>query len=66
MDPVTVQCDGACTVTLVLSTPWQSLTAEDGAQIASAILLVWAAAWGFRVLIRFLKESDETSKGGEL
>lgn len=63
--PTTIQCDSACEVTLVISTPWQSLTAADGLQIVSAILLVWVVGWGFRTLIRFLKESDETSKGDE-
>lgn len=63
MDPVIVQCASSCEATLVMSTPWQSLTAADGAQISAAILLVWATGWGFRTLIRFLKESDEASKG---
>lgn len=63
MEPLVVQCASACEATLVLSTPWQSLTAADGAQISSAVLLVWATAWGFRTLIRFLKEGDESSKG---
>lgn len=63
--PTTIQCDAACEVTLVLSTPWQSLTAAEGVQISAAILLVWVVGWGFRVLIRTLKESDETSKGDE-
>jgi hypothetical protein len=57
-------CDGACTVTLVVSidTPVLNLDAAAGASIAGAILAVWAAGWAFRSLIRFLKTSDgETS-----
>lgn len=38
--------------------PW-SITPEQGALIGGAILLVWAAAWVFRTLIRLLLTSDE-------
>jgi hypothetical protein len=62
MDPVTIECAGACTVTLVLDYPWQSLTAEDGALISAAILGVWAVGFGFRALIRMVRESDETER----
>lgn len=59
-DPVVIDCPSTCTVTVVheLSLPPLQLTAEEGAAISSAILLVWATAWAFRVLIRMLKNSD--------
>lgn len=38
--------------------PW-SITAEQGAQIGGAILLVWAAAWVFRALIRLLSTDEK-------
>lgn len=58
MDPITVECTGTCTVELVLTFPWQSLTAEDGAQISAAILLVWVVGFAFRALIRMVSESN--------
>lgn len=60
MEPVTVTCSATCTVTHVVSIdlpPFQ-LDAEGGAAIAGAVLAVWAVAWGFRVLIRTLRETD--------
>lgn len=65
MDPITVQCEGACTLTLELSYPWQSLTAADGALIAAAILTVWAVGYGFRALIRFVSESSPARDTGD-
>ncbi len=62
MDPVSIQCDAACTVTLVLSSPWEALTSQDGALIAATILAVWAVGFGFRALIRVLRESDEVQR----
>lgn len=62
MDPIVVECPGACTVELVLSYPWQSLTAADGAHIAAAILAVWAVGFGFRALIQFVRESSQTER----
>lgn len=38
------------------------LTAEQGAQISGAILLVWAAAFGFRMLIRQLSNRSEAEE----
>jgi hypothetical protein len=59
-DPTTITCTSACTVTLVhqFDIPLLSLSPEEGAQISSAILLVWAAGWAFRVLIQALRTSD--------
>lgn len=60
MDPTTVTCSSACTVTLVLDAefPPFNLSESDGAQIAGAILAVWALAWAYRVLVRHLRTSD--------
>jgi hypothetical protein len=58
--PATVTCDGACTVSLVVSinSPPFNLTEAEGAQIAGAILAVLAVGWAFRVLIQLLRSSD--------
>lgn len=61
MDPVTVQCASACTVTLQLDVPPFNLSLEEGAVIAGAILAVWVVAWGFRVLIRTLNVDGDSS-----
>lgn len=61
MDPVTVQCSQACTVTLQLDVPPFNLTLEDGVQISSAILLVWVVGYGIRMLIRTLNVDGESS-----
>jgi len=37
------------------------LDAADGAQIAAAIVAVWATGFGIRMLIQTLKSSDGTS-----
>ena len=62
-DPVTVSCTSACTVTLdvQVKVPPFSLTEDEGAAIAVAILAVWVVAWAFRVLVRMLKETDGNS-----
>jgi len=36
-----------------------NLSLAEGAQIAGAILLVWAVGYSFRLLIQFLKTTDE-------
>ena len=66
-EPTTINCPGTCTVTVVheLSLPPLQLTGAEGAQIASAILAVWAVGWGFRTLIRYLKTSDGYSTNEE-
>jgi hypothetical protein len=40
------------------SSVWD-ITAEQGAQIAGSILLLWALAWVFRQVAQFLKTFDE-------
>lgn len=55
-DPVVINCSTPCTVTVVheFSLPPFQLTAEEGGQIAVAIVGVWVVAWAFRMLIRTL------------
>lgn len=59
-----IECTSACTVTVVheFSLPFFQLTPEEGAQIATAILLVWAVGWGLRQLIRFINQSGSNSE----
>ena len=56
-DPQVIQCAAACTVTVVHSLPLLEMTVEEGAQIAGAVLAVWAAGWAFA-------DSSELKKGG--
>lgn len=55
-DPQTITCDSACTVTVVheLALPVLDLSTSDAAYISSAILLIWAVGYAFRMLIRAL------------
>lgn len=55
-----IQCEQACTVTVQheITLPVLDLSPGEAAQISSAILLVWAVAWAFRVLIQSIKTSD--------
>lgn len=59
-DPVVIDCASACTVTVVheLSLPPLQLSPEEGAQIAGAVLLVWATGWGIRMVARALNSAD--------
>lgn len=67
MEPVTVVCDGACTVTHVISinTPYFALTLAEGGQIAGAILAVWVVGWAVRTAIRTLRDTDGNSSTSE-
>jgi hypothetical protein len=60
MPEQTIQCAAACTVTVQheITLPVLDLSPQEGAVISSAILLVWAVAWAFRVLIQTIKSSD--------
>jgi len=64
MEPVTVVCSSACTVTHVISTsiPLLELTLEQGSQIAGAILLVWGVAFVYRVIAQHLSGKTSTSE----
>jgi hypothetical protein len=59
-DPTVIECATACTVTVVheLSLPPLQLMPEQGALISSAVLLVWAAGWGIRMLVQLIRSSD--------
>jgi hypothetical protein len=59
-EPTVIDCATACTVTVVheLSLPLLQLDAAAGASIASAILAIWAIGFGFRAVIRTLKNTD--------
>lgn len=67
-EPTVIECATACTVTVVheLSLPPLQLTAEQGALISSAVLLVWAAGWGIRMLVQLIRSSDSESTEKEL
>ncbi len=62
-DPQIIECAGACTVTVIhqISFPLFELTPEEGAQIAGAVLAVWAVGWAFRVLIQTLRNDGNSS-----
>lgn len=62
-EPISITCPGACTVTVTheLSLPPLQLDESGGAQIALAILAIWAIGWGFRVLIQMLRKTDGES-----
>lgn len=60
-DPQIIQCAAACTVTVVHSLPLLEMTVDEGAQIAGAVLAVWAAGWAFRALIQALRSDGNSS-----
>lgn len=35
-----------------------SLTTEEGIEIAAAVLGIWAIAWGFKILARFINHDE--------
>ena len=56
-----ISCPGSCTVTVVheLALPPLQLEPADAAQIGVSIVLVWAAAFGIRELIRIVRHTDK-------
>lgn len=58
-----IDCISACTVTVQheITTPILNLTMEEGAQISGAILLVWATAFGIRMVLRVLNIDGDSS-----
>lgn len=44
----------------MLSTPF-NMTVEEGGQLGASVLMVWAVAWGVRMIARILSTGDETS-----
>jgi len=63
-DPTVIECASACAVTVVheLSLPPLQLTPEEGAQIAVAVLVVWAVGWGVRQLTRLIQTSGPSTE----
>lgn len=61
-DPTVIDCSSACTVTVVheLSLPPLQMDLEGAGAVAGAVVLVWAAGWAFRTLIRVLRDSDRS------
>lgn len=53
-----ITCSAECTVHIVHEVPLLDLDVDQGAAIGTAILLVWAIAWGFRQVYRFLISPD--------
>lgn len=66
--PGFIQCSSACTVTIVHSVdiPIFNLGVDDAKMIALAIMLVWAAAWGIRQVIRLIRDSDANEPEKEM
>lgn len=62
-EPVVIQCEQACTITVQheLSLPPLQLDAAEGAAIAGAVLAVWAVGWAFRMLIQTLNIDGKPS-----
>ena len=66
-EPVYLNCTGACTVTVVheISIPPFQLNEVEGAQIAGAILAVWALGFGIRAVIQTLKSGGISNSESE-
>lgn len=62
-----IHCASACTITVQheITLPPLQLTPAEGAQIASAILAVWAVGWGVRVLIQLIRDSGGNNQPTE-
>ncbi len=60
-EPTAINCSSACTVTVVheLSLPPLQLDTLGGAQIALAVLGVWAVGFGIRMLIRTMRVDEK-------
>jgi len=58
-----IECSSSCVVTIQheFITPVLNLSLQEGGQIAGAVLLVWAAGFVFRVLIRMVRDTDNKS-----
>lgn len=65
MAETVIDCASTCTITVVheLSLPPLQLDAAEGAQIAGAVLAVWAVGWAFRMLIKALSTGENPSQG---
>lgn len=65
MTATAIICESACTVTLDLALPPFQLDTADGAAIGGAVLIVWAVAWGFRMVIRALHVDQAPGDGSD-
>ncbi len=64
--PVQVTCSvSPCDVQLTLNVPIWAMDTEDAALVSAAILIVWATAYAFRVLIRALNVDRNESVNSE-
>lgn len=63
----TIVCSQACTVTVQhdFAVPVLNLSTSDAALISSAILLVWASGYAFRLLIRALNVDSDSSTSSD-
>lgn len=65
-EPVTVICNvSPCTVVHEISVPPFNLSLEEGSLISGAVLLVWAAGWGIRQVIRALSVDSVSNSESE-
>lgn len=62
-DPLMTVCNGACTVTHVVTIDFPLLQMDLGAaaSIAGAVLAVWVVGWAFRTFIKLLNIDGKTS-----
>lgn len=62
-----INCGAACSITVVheLALPPLQLTSEEGAQVAFAILGVWAVAFGIRMVVRVMGTADKIPDSSE-
>lgn len=65
-DTVTVTCTvSPCQIVHQIELPPFQLTTEEGAQIAGAVLAVWAVGFGIRMLIRALSSDGKPTSESE-
>lgn len=63
----TINCESACTITVVheLALPPLQLSTAEGALIAGAVLAVWAVGFTFRLVIKALSIDGNSSISSE-
>jgi len=62
-DPTVIECSSACTVTVEFTTPVLNLSTDEAAALAVPILLVWAAGWAFRMVIKTMNQASGSGSG---
>lgn len=66
MADVVVTCTvSPCVITHQIDLPPLQLDVAGGAQIAGAILAVWAVGWAFRALLRLINDGDSSTNESE-